>query len=119
MNINSANTTEQMLAQTRIERPGEARPSSPPVNSPNEPVLMEYNVNELQEMAKAANAIESNSRIRFEIKEDSPPIMVIVDPETNEVIKQIPPEEIQKVRELIRSALAGEDYITNFIDRYV
>jgi uncharacterized FlaG/YvyC family protein len=97
---------------------GGVRPSDPPRNTSTEPLMREYSVNELREMAKAANAAQNGSRVRFKVREDQPPLIVIVDPETNEVIKQIPPEEIQNVKLMIESVEKGENYIINFIDRY-
>jgi uncharacterized FlaG/YvyC family protein len=98
---------------------GDIKPPEPPKGTATEPLVRDYSIEEMQDLARAANASMPNSSIRFKIDEQGePPIIVIIDPETDEIVRQIPPEEIQNIRDMVESLQNGESYITNFIDRY-
>ena len=98
--VKSANTPQEAPKQTATDN------------------IRSYSESELKDVAKTANETVGNGRIRFEVEQGEPPVIVIVDPETDEVIRQIPPEELQRVSEMINAIANGENPITNFIDRY-
>ena len=60
----------------------------------------------------ANNLVSGTSQLRFRLSEsgDYPTVIQIIDPDTKEVIKEIPPEYIQKI---ISGLKAGEFEILN------
>ena len=114
------NQIKQPFSQVHLPVKGEPIPPEPPKQTPTEPFMREYSVEELLDLSKAANATIPNDRVRFRVDEQGqPPIIVIVDPDTDEIIKEIPPEEIQKVKKMLDALANGENPVTNFINEYI
>lgn len=114
MDINQIKPSQGSVASSvkRADTPQEAPKQTATDN------VHKYSESELQDVAKTANETVGNGRIRFEVEPGEPPVIVIVDPETDEIIKQIPPEELQRVSEMINAIANGENPLINFIDRY-
>lgn len=92
------------LPQAEILREAAAREAAArtaPSPAPQEPVNMELVLSELQQVSQAFNR-----RLSFALNEKLDQVVVkVIDSETDKIIKEIPPAELQHVHERIREVI--------------
>lgn len=92
------------LPQAEILREAQVREAAArtaPSPAPQEPVNMELVLNELQQVSQAFNR-----RLSFALNEKLDQVVVkVIDSETDKIIKEIPPVELQHVHERIREVI--------------
>ncbi len=116
--LNVTGTPEAVTPVTPIAAPARERPVAPrPETAAQEtipqPPVEEFTKSELRQIASALGdaATIFNRAVRFEIDESTDQLITkIINKETNEVIRQIPPEE------LIRAAARLRDFIGLLFD---
>lgn len=90
------------LPQAEILREAAAREAAArTASAPQEPVNMELVLSELQQVSQAFNR-----RLSFALNEKLDQVVVkVIDAETDKIIKEIPPAELQHVHERIREVI--------------
>lgn len=62
-----------------------------------------------KDFVKSSGSIEiSNNRIKYSLTKNNDLVIEIIDKKTNEVVRQIPPEELVKIKEILAKVLEQE-----------
>jgi len=97
------------VKQEPVERPVKEQPTP----------TQDYSTADAEAIVKQANDSLATSKMSFELREGQPPIIVIKNPETDEVIKEIPSEQMQKISKAIQAFENGENPTLNLLDEYI
>ena len=73
---------------------------------------------DIRNITEQANNTIANTNMKFRLRDGQPPVILIVDPETDEIIKEIPSKQMQKISEAIRAFEDGNKSTFNLIDEY-
>ena len=114
--INNAVTTGNVTSATVTNVP---IPPIPPVEAPTAPAFSHLSIEDMQDLAKAVNALSTLNRVQYRVREEYPPIVLIVNPETEEIIREIPTEELQKIHAMLQATINGENVVLTLIDEYI
>lgn len=107
--FNTAIQSSPPPKQEQVERPVKEQPAPIQDRSPAE----------AKAIVEQANNTIATSSMSFKLREGAAPVILIVDPKTDEVIKEIPSEQMQKISEAIQAFANGERPQLNLIDEYI
>jgi len=100
MDVSVVNAAAQAAQAIKVD-PGVVRPKAKDVMKTEPPVSMEAILGELADVSAAFN-----KRLAFSLNEKLDQVVVkVIDTDTDKVIREIPPKELQHVHERIREVI--------------